>query len=223
MSRSLPPLHACAGRRERSARRREDSTSAGGQASGTGRRRARAHSRPRTDRAWTSSQSIVWPLRRTERCRTPPRPGCSSCRDAHVGTAIPRHAAPRVPRSRWGPRAAPPTPSRRDVRVQQRATEPAHPGAVQSVDRVSVALAPTLSLHIRLDLESAALQDADMDAPRAELAGEGDAGRPAPTTHTSVRTSSPSGSVTNLVRIDTVPTPHPRARMAGLTGRPRRT
>ena len=45
------------------------------------------------------------------------------------------------------------------------------------MDRVSVALAPTLSLHIRLDLESAALQDADMDAPRAELAGEGDAGR----------------------------------------------
>src|SRR6516165_10689708 len=74
-----------------------------------------------------------------------------------------------------GPRRPPP--SRRDVRMQQRATEPAHPGAVQSVDRVSVALAPTLSLHIRLDLESAALQDADMYAPRAELAGEGDAGR----------------------------------------------
>jgi len=61
--------------------------------------------------------------------------------------------------------------------VQQRAAEPAHPAVVQLVDRVSVALAPTLSLHIRLDLESAALQDTDMDAPRAELAGEGDAGR----------------------------------------------
>ena len=53
------------------------------------------------------------------------------------------------------------------------------------MDRVSVALAPTLSLHIRLDLESAALQDADMDAPRAELAGEGDAGR-AGADHTNV-------------------------------------
>src|ERR1700733_8845663 len=73
-----------------------------------------------------------------------------------------------------GPRRPPP---RRDAREQQRATEHAHPGAAQSVDRVSVAPAPTLSLHIRLDLEPAALQDADMDAPRAELAGEGDAGR----------------------------------------------